>query len=79
MPARIRKRSNKADISQSKGMGSEEMSLDVAEWLEGERLEYERRMQELGYHCKSTEETPESLGKEHRKSLRRKILGLAFF
>jgi len=72
MPARIRKRSDKADINRSKGMGSVEMSFDVVEWLEGERLEHERRMQELGSLCKSAEEPPEPSDKQHRKSRRTK-------
>jgi hypothetical protein len=72
MPARIRKRSNETDINRSKGMGSVEMSFDVAEWLEGERLEHERRMQELGSPCKSTEEPSEASDKQHRKSRRTK-------
>jgi hypothetical protein len=48
-------------------MGSVEMSFDVVEWLEGERLEHERRMQELGYPFKLTEELPEPSDKQHRK------------
>jgi len=51
-------------------MRSVEMSLDVAEWLEGERLEHERKMQELGYPYKSAGETPEPTNKQHRKSRR---------
>jgi len=51
-------------------MDSAEMSLDVAEWLDGERLEHERKMQELGYPYKSAEEPPEPSNKEHRKSRR---------
>jgi len=70
MPARIRKRSNKADVNRPKGMVSVEMSLDVAEWLDGERLEHERKMQELGYPYKSAEEPPEPPNKQHRKSRR---------
>ena len=70
MPARIRKRSNKADVNRPKGMGSVEMSLDVAEWLDGERLEHERKMQELGHPYKSAGKPPEPSNKEHRKSRR---------
>jgi hypothetical protein len=46
MSANIRKRSNGADINRSADMDSVEMDFDVLEWLEGERLEHERRMQE---------------------------------
>jgi len=51
-------------------MVSVEMSLDVAEWLDGERLEHERKMQELGYPYESAEEPPEPPNKQHRKSRR---------
>ena len=76
MPARIRNRSNKPDINRPKGTGSVEMSLDVAEWLEGEHLERERRMQELGFPYKLAEEPTKSSDKQHRKSRRIKKLGL---
>jgi hypothetical protein len=52
MPARVRRRVAEADVHGSKG----EMSFDVVEWLEGERQEHERRMQELGCSRKTTEE-----------------------
>jgi hypothetical protein len=69
MPAGNRKRSNKADIHRSKDMGSAGMNFDVVEWLEGERLEHDRRMQELGCPYKSTEEFPETSDKQHKKSV----------
>lgn len=65
MPTRIRKRSNGADISRSANIDSTEMDFDVLEWLEGERLEHERRMQELGCPCKSTEKLTEPRNKQH--------------
>jgi hypothetical protein len=71
MPTRIRKRSDEADISRSGGVGSVEMSFDVVEWLDGERLEHERRMQELGCPCKSTEGLSEFPDKQRGRSARR--------
>jgi len=65
MSANIRKRSNGANINRSGDMDSGEMDFDVLEWLEGERLEYERRMQELGCPCRSTEKLPEPRNKQH--------------
>jgi hypothetical protein len=60
MPTRMRKPSKEADIDRSADTDSEEMSFDVLEWLESERLEHERRMQQLGCPSKSTEKLPES-------------------
>jgi hypothetical protein len=67
MPARANKQADETDITPSKGMDSAEMSFDVAEWLEGERLEHERRMQELGCSCTSTEKLPERPRSRKRK------------
>lgn len=48
-----RKAQKGTDINGSSDNNSAEMNLDVLEWLESERLEYERRMQHLGLPLKS--------------------------
>jgi len=63
MPARVRRRVGEADIHPSKG----EMSFDVVEWLEGERQEHEKRMQELGCSYKTTEKPRERPLKKRRE------------
>jgi hypothetical protein len=40
------------------------MNPDVLEWLESERIEHERRMQELGCHFKSARKQPEAHDKD---------------
>ena len=48
MSTKVSRRPEKADIIRSTDDTSAEMSLDILEWLESERLEHENRMQELG-------------------------------
>jgi hypothetical protein len=66
MPNKISKRASKANVDKHKDMNPAEMSFDVAEWLEGERAEHERRMQQLGCFQETTEESRE----DHLKSRR---------
>jgi hypothetical protein len=73
MSTRIRNKSSKAHTDESKDISSAKMSLEIVEWLEGERLEHERKMQELGYLCESKEKLSEPPDKQHRKSVRTKI------
>lgn len=65
MPTEIRKRSNEADVKRYPDIDPVEMSFDVLEWLEGERLEHEKRMRELGCPYESEEEASEPWGKRH--------------
>ena len=67
MSTRVPKRLNKANINRSEDFGSAEMSFDVVEWLDGERLEHERRMQELGYPCESKEEFSKPSERQSRR------------
>lgn len=43
-----RRRKDKKGIASPQRADMGEVDFDVMEWLEGERLEHERRMQELG-------------------------------
>lgn len=52
MPDKARKIQNETGRNSSSDNNSADMSLDVLEWLESERLEYERRMQNLGLPLK---------------------------
>jgi hypothetical protein len=61
MPTEIRKRSNEADVKRYPDMDPVEMSFDVLEWLEGERLEHEKRMRSYGVHT-NLKRMPLSLG-----------------
>lgn len=73
MSTRIRNRPSKVHTDQPEDIDSDKMSFDVVEWLEGERLEHERRMQELGYSSESKEELAKPSDKQHRKRTRSKI------
>jgi len=48
MPNNVHRRSEGTNMSLSAEANSEEISLEVLEWLEHERMEHERRMQQLG-------------------------------
>jgi hypothetical protein len=73
MSTRIRNKSSKTHADQPKGIDSAKMNFDVVEWLEGERLEHERKMQELGYLAESKEESSsEPSDKQHKKHVRTK-------
>jgi hypothetical protein len=58
VPTRTSKRARRKNNGQSAQTNVTEMSLDVQEWLEGERIEHERRMLELGFPPNSTEKQP---------------------
>lgn len=73
MTNRTRNKSPKIHSNQSEDVGSAEMSFDVVEWLESERLEHEKRMQEHGYFLQSREELSEHSEKQHRKKTCAKI------
>ena len=67
MPTRISKRTDETNVNQPKDMNLAEMNFDVSEWLESERVEHERRMQQLGCFCDTTEETRENRLKNRRE------------
>lgn len=62
MPTRISKRADETNINQPK-----DMNFDVSEWLESERVEHERRMQQLGCFCDTIEETRQNRLKNRRE------------
>lgn len=64
MTNNARKRSQGTHASRSPDTNSKEMNPDVLEWLESERIEHERRMQELGCHFKSARKQPEAHDKD---------------
>jgi hypothetical protein len=55
MPTDGCSRPKKSDINRSAETTQVEMSFDVLEWLESERLEHEKRMQGLGCASESRE------------------------
>jgi hypothetical protein len=70
MSTRIRKRPTRAEINTSADAGPAEMDFEVTEWLESERLEHERRMQQIGCPCKSPKKVPEPRDKQRKMRAR---------
>lgn len=58
VPTTTSKRARRKNSGQSAQINATELSFDVQEWLEGERIEHERRMLELGFPPDSTEKQP---------------------
>jgi hypothetical protein len=59
MPTKVCSQPKEADIIRSAATTSVEMSFDILEWLESERLEHEKRMQGLGCGSELRERRPE--------------------
>ncbi|MGD0979536.1 MAG: hypothetical protein ABR962_10405 [Candidatus Bathyarchaeia archaeon] len=58
MPTKVCSQPKKADTIQSADTTPMEMSFDILEWLESERLEHEKRMQWLGCASELVEKLP---------------------
>jgi len=70
MPTKVCRQPKKADVIRSADTRSVEMSFDVLEWLESERVEHEKRIQGLGCASESREKLPEPRDEGNlRKSL----------